>query len=70
MMKKVDQRKSRGKPLYLCDFFQDPSVAALKEENARLSAELREARAQIRNLELQVESIRTNARKAMALLDN
>ncbi|EMD39400.1 hypothetical protein CERSUDRAFT_113035 [Gelatoporia subvermispora B] len=48
----------------------DHAVAALKEENARLNAELREARAQIRNLELQVESIRTNARKAAALLDS
>jgi len=43
---------------------------ALKEENARLTAELREARAQIRNLELQVESIKANARKAAALLDS
>ena len=42
----------------------------LKEENARLTAELREARAQIRNLELQVESIKANARKAAALLDS
>ena len=44
-------------------------MSALKEENTRLNAELREARAQIRNLELQVESIRANARKAAALLD-
>ncbi|OBZ74065.1 Coronin-like protein crn1 [Grifola frondosa] len=48
----------------------DQAVAALKEENARLDAELREARAQIRNLELQVESVRANARKAAALLDS
>ncbi|KAI0726368.1 microtubule binding protein [Fomitopsis betulina] len=44
--------------------------SALKDENARLAAELREARAQIRNLELQVESIKANARKAAALLDS
>ncbi|KAH9832465.1 microtubule binding protein [Rhodofomes roseus] len=45
-------------------------ASAVKEENARLTAELREARAQIRNLELQVESIKANARKAAALLDS
>jgi len=43
-------------------------VSQLKDENSRLNTELREARAQIRNLELQVESIRANARKAAALL--
>ncbi|GBE89403.1 Coronin-like protein [Sparassis crispa] len=48
----------------------EPSVSMLKDENARLNAELREARAQIRNLELQVESIKANARKAAALLDS
>ena len=48
---------------------QDGENATLKEENARLTAELREAREKIRNLELQVESIRANARKAAALLD-
>jgi coronin-1B/1C/6 len=43
----------------------------LQEENERLNAELREARAQIRNLELQIESLKINARKAAAaLLDN
>ncbi|KZT68697.1 DUF1900-domain-containing protein [Daedalea quercina L-15889] len=47
----------------------DSEKSALKEENTRLTAELREARAQIRNLELQVESIKANARKAAALLD-
>ncbi|PPQ92953.1 hypothetical protein CVT25_000216 [Psilocybe cyanescens] len=41
----------------------------LASENARLESELREAREKIRNLELQVESIRANARKAAALLD-
>lgn len=48
---------------------EDSTVVALKEENTRLNSELREARAQIRNLELQVESIKANARKAAALLD-
>ncbi|EPQ56212.1 DUF1900-domain-containing protein [Gloeophyllum trabeum ATCC 11539] len=44
--------------------------ALLQEENARLTLELRDAREKIRNLELQVESIRANARKAaQALLD-
>ncbi|KAJ7210397.1 microtubule binding protein [Mycena pura] len=44
--------------------------SALAEENARLTAELREAREIIRNLELQLESVRANARKAaQALLD-
>ena len=43
----------------------------MQQDNDRLNAELREARAQIRNLELQVESLRANARKATAaLLDN
>ena len=44
-------------------------MASLREENARLTEELREARAQIRNLELQVETVRANARKAAALLE-
>ena len=44
-------------------------MASLKEENARLTEELREARALIRNLELQVEAVRANARKAAALLE-
>ncbi|TFK80356.1 DUF1900-domain-containing protein [Polyporus arcularius HHB13444] len=35
----------------------DSTVSALKEENEKLAAELREARAQIRNLELQVETV-------------
>ncbi|KAH9893647.1 microtubule binding protein [Cubamyces lactineus] len=48
----------------------DGAVAALKEENARLTAELRDAREKIRNLELQVETVRANARKAAALLDS
>ncbi|KAF9038660.1 microtubule binding protein [Panaeolus papilionaceus] len=42
----------------------------LSRENSRLEAELRDAREKIRNLELQVESLRANARKAaQALLD-
>ena len=48
---------------------EDGENAALKDENPRLTVELREAREKIRNLELQVESIRANARKAAALLD-
>jgi coronin-1B/1C/6 len=46
------------------------AVAAAQQDNDRLNAELREARAQIRNLELQVESLKANARKAAALLDD
>ena len=43
----------------------------MQQDNDRLNAELREARAQIRNLELQVEGLKANARKATAaLLDN
>jgi coronin-1B/1C/6 len=42
----------------------------LKDDNVRLTTELREAREKIRNLEVQVESMRANARKvAQALLD-
>lgn len=42
----------------------------LEAENARLESELREAREKIRNLELQVETIRANARKAAQTLLN
>jgi len=43
----------------------------LQEDNERLTAELRDAQAKIRTLELQVESLKANARKAAkALLDN
>ena len=46
------------------------ATEALTEENTKLASELREARAQIRNLELQVEAMRANAqRAAKALLD-
>lgn len=41
---------------------------ALREENAKLVAELRESREKIRNLELQVETLKANAQKAAALL--
>ncbi|KAH7923695.1 DUF1900-domain-containing protein [Leucogyrophana mollusca] len=45
-------------------------TSALQEENARLTSELREAREKIRNMELQVEGLKANARKAaQALLD-
>lgn len=40
----------------------------LEAENARLESELREAREKIRYLELQVETIRANARKAAQTL--
>lgn len=53
----------------VCVRGQDAPVAALREENARLTGELRDAREKIRNLELQVEAVRANARKAAALLD-
>lgn len=43
-------------------------MSALKDENEKLIAELRESREKIRNLELQVESAKANARKAAALL--
>jgi len=45
----------------------DDSVT-LREENARLTAELREAREKIRNLELQVEGIKANTRRAVEAL--
>ena len=48
---------------------QDGEAAALRAENARLTEELREARAMIRTLELQVETVKANARKAAALLE-
>ncbi|KAF9456278.1 hypothetical protein BDZ94DRAFT_1178092 [Collybia nuda] len=49
----------------------EAASSELKDENARLTAELREARAKIRNLELQVESIRANARRAaQSLMDD
>ncbi len=37
-------------------------------ENVQLKSELREAKAQIRNLELQVETLKTNAAKAAKAL--
>jgi len=48
----------------------DSKQADLEEENARLQSDLREAREKIRNLELQVETIRANARKAAEALLN
>ena len=42
--------------------------SGLKEENARMTTELRDAREKIRNLELQVESMKANARKAAQTL--
>ncbi|KAF9442356.1 microtubule binding protein, partial [Macrolepiota fuliginosa MF-IS2] len=43
-------------------------ASALKDENARLTSDLRDAREKIRNLELQVEALRANARKAAQAL--
>ncbi|KAF7356158.1 Coronin [Mycena venus] len=44
--------------------------SALAEENTRLNSELREAYAKIRNLELELEGVRANARRAaQALLE-
>jgi len=45
-------------------------VATLRNENNKLNSELREALARIRNLELQLEAVRANARKAAQLLSN
>ena len=42
--------------------------AALIDENARLTGELREARGQIRSLELQLEAMRANAQRAAKVL--
>ncbi|TRM58137.1 hypothetical protein BD626DRAFT_464000 [Schizophyllum amplum] len=43
-------------------------LSQLKDSNAALAAELREAREKIRNLELQLETQKANARKAAAAL--
>jgi coronin-1B/1C/6 len=42
--------------------------AGLEEEVDRLNGDLREARQKIRNLELQVEGLKANARKAAQAL--
>ncbi|PSR72204.1 hypothetical protein PHLCEN_2v11911 [Hermanssonia centrifuga] len=47
----------------------DDTSSALKEENGKLNGELRDALEKIRNLELQLETYKANARKAAALLD-
>ena len=41
------------------------AAPALQEDNDRLNTELREANAKIRNLELQVETLKANARAAL-----
>ncbi|KAG7089706.1 hypothetical protein E1B28_011361 [Marasmius oreades] len=46
----------------------DNQIATLRQENAQLKAELREARELIRNLELQIEAQKANARKAAQAL--
>lgn len=43
-------------------------MGSLADENARLTGELREARSQIRSLELQLETLRANAQRAAKLL--
>ena len=43
-------------------------ISELEDENTQLTDELRDAREMIRNLELQVEALKANARKAQALL--
>ena len=46
-------------------------LSDLESENSKLTGELRDAREKIRNLELQVEGMRANARKvAQALLNS
>jgi coronin-1B/1C/6 len=45
-------------------------ISELEEENTQLTGELRDAREMIRNLELQVEAMKANAKKAQALLDS
>ncbi|KAF8521592.1 microtubule binding protein [Hysterangium stoloniferum] len=45
-----------------------PSSDGLREENAQLNAELRDARAKIRTLEMQVETMRANAERAAKTL--
>jgi len=53
------------------EFTAGNDMAYLVDENARLNGELREARSQIRSLELQLEAMRANAqRAAKVLLDN
>jgi len=48
----------------------DAAVQQLQTQNERLNAELQDARAQIRHLELQVEGMKANAqRAARALLE-
>ncbi|KAI9507163.1 microtubule binding protein [Russula earlei] len=62
---------SRSASTYVPDDGKASAAVALQEENNHLAAELREAQAKIRHLELQVESLKANARKAAkALLDN
>ena len=47
------------------------SIAELRDENEKLTGDLRDAREKIRNLELQVEGLRANAKKiAQSLLDS
>ena len=55
---------------WLISKFSSLKQPDLEAENARLESELFEAKEKIRNLELQVEAIRANARKAAQALLN
>ena len=62
--------ETRTPPAQRQQSYDDSAANAIKEDNARLTQDLREAREQIRNLELQLEAVKANARKAaQALLD-
>ncbi|KAG8835250.1 Coronin-like protein crn1 [Serendipita sp. 400] len=62
---------SSFKPTATQEYSVESDLSALADENARLNGELREARSQIRSLELQLEAMRANAqRAAKVLLDN
>jgi hypothetical protein len=56
-----------GSIIYRLFVIQQADLAA---ENTRLQNELRDAREKIRNLELQVEALRANAREAAQALLN
>lgn len=60
--------RSTSIPIPTVSVSSSDDKSKLREDNDRLNQELREARAQIRNLELQVETLKANAVKARALL--
>lgn len=59
---------SSFKPAPTQEYSAENDLAALADENARLNGELREARSQIRSLELQLEAMRANAQRAAKVL--